>query len=143
MKGEIAEMLYRCGLLIIVIAIGLSGCFGEQEQQADKGGYKNVSVDQFVQMIDNKDFILINTHIPYEGELPGTDLLIPFNKIDQHKTELPNDKASRLVVYCKAGPMGDIAAEKLVQMGYTNVINFKDGMNAWEKAGKSLQFRSQ
>jgi rhodanese-related sulfurtransferase len=143
MKGEIAEMLYRCGLLIIVIAIGLSGCFGEQEQQADKGGYKNVSVDQFVQMIDNKDFILINTHIPYEGELPGTDLLIPFNKIDQHKTELPNDKASRLVVYCKAGRMGDIAAEKLVQMGYTNVINFKDGMNAWEKAGKSLQFRSQ
>ena len=136
-------MFYRCGLLIIVIAIGLSGCFGEQEQQADKGGYKNVSVDQFVQMIDNKDFILINTHIPYEGEIPETDLLIPFNKIDQHKTELPNDKASRLVVYCKAGPMGDIAAEKLVQMGYTNVINLKDGMNAWEKAGKSLQFRSQ
>jgi rhodanese-related sulfurtransferase len=39
--------------------------------------------------------------------------------------------------------MGDIAAEKLVQMGYTNVINFKDGMNAFEKAGRSLQFRSQ
>jgi rhodanese-related sulfurtransferase len=143
MKGEIAEMLYRCGLLIIVIAIGLSGCSGDQEQQAEKSGYKNVSVDQFVQMIDNKDFILINTHIPYEGEILGTDLLIPFNEIDQHKTELPNDKASRLVVYCKAGPMGDIAAEKLVQMGYTNVINFKGGMNAWEKAGRSLQFLSQ
>ena len=143
MKGEIAEMLYRCGLLIIVIAIGLSGCSGDQGQQLEKSGYKNVSVDQFVQMIDNKDFILINTHIPYEGEIPGTDLLIPFNEIDQHKTELPNDKASRLVVYCKAGPMGDIAAKKLVQMGYTNVINFKDGMNALEKAGRSLQFRSQ
>ena len=136
-------MFYRCGLLIIVIAIGLSGCFGDQGQQAEKNDYKNVSVDQFFQMIDNKDFILINTHIPYEGEIPGTDLLIPFNEIDPHKTELPNDKASRLVVYCKAGPMGDIAAEKLVQMGYTNVINFKDGMNAWEKAGRSLQFRSQ
>jgi rhodanese-related sulfurtransferase len=134
MKGEIAEMLYRCGLLIIVIAIGLSGCSGDQEQQAEKS---------VVQMIDNKDFILINTHIPYEGEILGTDLLIPFNEIDQHKTELPNDKASRLVVYCKAGPMGDIAAEKLVQMGYTNVINFKGGMNAWEKAGRSLQFLSQ
>jgi rhodanese-related sulfurtransferase len=143
MKGEIAEMLYRCGLLIIVIAIGLSGCSGDPGQQSEKSGYKNVSVDQFVQMIDNKDFILINTHIPYEGEIPGTDLLIPFNEIDQHKTELPNDKASRLVVYCKAGPMGDIAAKKLVQMGYTNVINFKDGMNALEKAGRSLHFRSQ
>ena len=136
-------MLYRCDLLIIVIAIGLSGWSGDPGQQSEKSGYKNVSVDQFVQMIDNKEFILINTHIPYEGEIPGTDLLIPFNEIDQHKTELPNDKASRLVVYCKAGPMGDIAAEKLVQMGYTNVINFKDGMNAFEKAGRSLQFRSQ
>jgi len=143
MKGEIAEMLYRWGLLIIVIAIGLSGCSGDQGPQAEKSGYKNVSVDQFIRMIDNKDFILINTHIPYEGEIPGTDRLIPFNEIDQHKTELPNDKASPLVVYCKAGPMGDVAAEKLVQMGYTHVINFKDGMNAWEKAGKSLQFRSQ
>ena len=54
MKGEITEMFYRCGLLIIVIAIGLSGCFGDQGQQAEKNDYKNVSVDQFFQMIHIK-----------------------------------------------------------------------------------------
>jgi rhodanese-related sulfurtransferase len=94
-------------------------------------------------MISNKDFTLINTHIPYEGEIPGTDLLIPFNEIDQHKAKLPNDKTTPIVVYCKAGPMGNIAAERLIEMGYANVINFKDGMNAWEKARRSLLFRSQ
>jgi rhodanese-related sulfurtransferase len=94
-------------------------------------------------MVDNKDFTLINTHIPYEGEIPGTDLLIPFNEIEQHQAILPDDKTTPIVVYCKSGPMGDTAAVKLVQMGYTHVIHFKDGMNGWEKAGKSLQFRSR
>lgn len=36
--------------------------------------------------------------------------------------------------------MGDTAAGKLVQAGYTHVIHFKDGMDGWENAGKSLQF---
>jgi rhodanese-related sulfurtransferase len=126
----------------MIVAIGLLGSFDTATSQAQKLGYQNIAVDQFVEMIDHKDFILINTHIPYEGEIPGTDLLIPFNEIDQHKPKLPNDKDARVVVYCKTGPMGDVAAAKLVQMGYTNVIHFKDGMYAWEKAGKSLRFRS-
>ena len=105
--------------------------------------YQNASVDQFVEMNANKDFILINTHIPYEGEIPGTDFLIPFTEIDRHKAKLPNDKMTRIVVYCKAGPMGNIAAERLIEMGYANVINFKGGMIAWEKTGRSLRFRSQ
>ena len=130
-------------LIIIVIALGLTGCSDNQGEQAENNSYQNVSIDQFVEMNANKDFILINTHIPYEGEIPGTDLLIPFNQIDRHKAKLPNDKNTRIVVYCKAGPMGNIAAERLIEIGYANVINFKDGMNAWEKAGRSLRFRSQ
>jgi len=31
----------------------------------DMKTYKNISVKQFVQMMGNKDFILINVHIPY------------------------------------------------------------------------------
>jgi phage shock protein E len=137
-------MHLRNHLLIFVFIIGLTGCSDYQEaQQESKKGYLNVSSDQFVEMVENKDFTLINTHIPYEGEIPGTDLLIPFNEIEQHQAILPDDKTTPIVVYCKAGPMGDTAAVKLVQMGYTHVIHFKDGMNGWEKAGKSLQFRSR
>ena len=130
-------------LSIVVIVLGLTGCPDNQGRQAEKNSYRNVSVDQFVEMNANKDFILINTHIPYEGEIPGTDFLIPFNEIDRHKAKLPNDKNTPIVVYCKAGPMGNIAAERLIEMGYADVINFKGGMNAWEKTGRSLRFRSQ
>lgn len=142
MKGP-RSMRLRKHVLMIALIIGLSGCSDDQGGQKTIDTYRNVSVDQFVEMMDHKDFVLINTHIPYEGEIPGTDLLIPFNEIEQHRNKLPDDTATPIVVYCKAGPMGDIAAGKLVRMGYTHVIHFKDGMNGWEKAGKSLLYRSQ
>ena len=134
-------MGYRFGFLMILFAIGLLGHLIPKGWSIDKKGYENISVDQFVKMMDHKDFILINVHIPYEGEIPGTDLLIPFNAIVQHKNELPNNKDAKIVVYCMTGRMGDIAAEKLVSMGYTMVIHFKGGMKAWEKTGRPLWFR--
>ncbi len=86
--------------------------------------------------MDHKDFVLINVHIPYAGEIPETDLLIPFNGIKQHKDELPSDKHTKIVVYCISGPMGYFAAEKLVSMGYSRVIHFQGGMVSWKNAGK-------
>lgn len=57
----------------------------------EESGYKNISVGQFVTMMGQKDFVLINVHIPYGGEIPKTDLLIPFNTIEQQKSELPRN----------------------------------------------------
>jgi len=140
-KGEAIRMGRRFGLLMMVVAVGLLGCRLPRSWAMDKKGYDNISVDQFVEMMNHKDFILINVHIPYEGEIPETDLLIPFNAIGRHKNELPNDKATKIVVYCMTGPMGDIAAERLVRMGYTRVIHFQGGMRAWKKTGRPLLFR--
>ena len=125
----------------MLIALGLLGHVSLMSWSMDKKGYENISVDQFAEMMNHKDFILINVHIPYEGEIAETDLLIPFNAIDQHKKELPNDKDAKIVVYCMTGPMGDIAAGRLIRMGYTRVIHFEGGMKAWKKTGRSLLFR--
>jgi rhodanese-related sulfurtransferase len=109
----------------------------------DKKAYENIHVDQFVKMMDQKDFILINVHVPYYAEIAQTDLLVPFNAIEQYKNDLPRDKNAKIVVYCMMGPMGDIAAEKLASMGYTRVSNFQGGMMAWTQAGKHLQRRQK
>lgn len=34
-------------------------------------------------MLENKDFLLLNVHITYEGEIQGTDLFVPYNEIEQ------------------------------------------------------------
>jgi rhodanese-related sulfurtransferase len=126
----------------LVLAVAILAQLPRIGEAAENRGYKAISVNRFVEMMKDKDFVLINVHVPYEGEIPGTDLVIPFHAIDRHQDELPTDKGAKIVVYCMTGPMGDRAAGKLVEMGYTNVMNLRGGMKAWkEKTGKPLVFR--
>ena len=134
---------YASRVILILFAVALLGHFGSDGWSMDTKSYRNVSADQFVTMLDQKDFTLINVHIPYQGEIAGTDLQIPFNRIDRYKNQLPDDKNAKMVVYCMMGPMGRIAAEKLVGMGYSQVIHLQGGMMAWEKIGKRLLIRAR
>lgn len=84
-----------------------------------------------------KDFTLVNVHIPYDGEIPKTDLFIPYNKISGHLNELPA-KDKKIVLYCRSDRMSTIAAKELANAGYSNLYNLKGGMNAWEAAGYQL-----
>ena len=132
---------HQPGILMAAIVLMLVTLFISNGWSMDTNGYQNISMDRFVQMMDHKDFVLINVHIPYAGEIPATDLLIPYNGIEQHKNELPNDTHTKIVVYCMSGPMGYVAAEKLVAMGYRRVIYFQGGMVSWKKSGKSMVSR--
>ena len=49
------------------------------------------------------------------------------------------DKNTQIVVYCKVGGRGSLAAHTLVRMGYKNVINIEDGWVSWEKAGYPVE----
>ena len=94
-------------------------------------------------MLENKDFVLINVHTPYQGEIPQTDLLIPYDRIESRKSELPADKSTKIVVYGLNGPKGYAAAQKLFELGYTNIIHFNGGLQAWTQQGHRLLYRGQ
>lgn len=103
------------------------------------GSYTDVSVDGLASMLENKDFPLVNVHVPYEGEIEGTDDFIPFDQIEQNVDKLPADKDARVVIYCRSGSMSTISARTLVELGYTDVWNLDGGMIAWEASGQPLQ----
>ena len=106
------------------------------------GGYQNISLAEFSRQLEAKDFLLINVHVPYQGEIPGTDLLLPYHAVHKQKDRLPSAKDAKIVVYCLTGPMGHTAAAGLVQLEYTDVHHFEGGMLAWVRSGRQLIYRS-
>ncbi len=134
-------------LALLVVAVGAAACASQSSPaqtdttafQKNAAGYVDITVDQLAKMLENKDFVLVNVHIPYEGEIPNTDLFIPFNEIADNLDKLP-DKNARIVLYCRSGRMSTIAAETLVSLGYTNVFEVDGGFNAWQASGRPLEF---
>ncbi len=103
------------------------------------GTYIDITPDELAAMLENKDFLLINTHIPYEGEIGETDLFLPFDEAAQQLDQLPVDKGAKIVAYCRSDRMSRIAVEVWVKAGYTNLYNLDGGFVAWEQAGYELQ----
>lgn len=109
-----------------------------QRVETEGGSYVNVTPAELRSMLDSKDFPLVNVHIPYEGEIEGTDLFIPYDEVGNRLDELPPERAAKIVVYCRSGSMSAVAAETLVDLGYTDVSNLDGGMLAWEQPGYEL-----
>lgn len=101
--------------------------------------FKNITSNQLNEMLNDKDFQLINVHTPYIGEIDKTDELIPFDRISMNIDKLPSDKNTKIVVYCQSGGMSFIAAKELSSLGYTNVMNLDGGMIDWQKKGYSIK----
>ena len=124
--------------LLVLASLALAACGGgggELTKNAD--GYVDLRAAQLADLLQEQDTVLVNVHIPYEGELPDTDLFIPFDDMQANLGQLP-DKDANIVLYCRSGSMSTSAAEELVDLGYSNVYELDGGFNAWKAAGYEL-----
>lgn len=128
-------------LVVLVLAFALAGCASPVEPQQNSQSYTNINVETLENMINERrdTFLLVNTHIPFEGDIPNTDLTIPFNEITENLDKLPEDKDAEIVLYCRSDNMSHDAAADLVDAGYTNVKNLVGGFNAWKDAGLPME----
>jgi rhodanese-related sulfurtransferase len=140
------KKLGTIALLLAALALLLAAC-GSATQEAGEGtalgyaknadGYADITVGQLVELAEKEDVTLVNVHIPYEGELPDTDLFIAYDEIAGHLDELPA-KDAPIVLYCRSGSMSTSAAQELAELGYSNVLEVDGGFNAWKAAGYEL-----
>lgn len=129
-------------LLATALLVGC-GTVRASGQAAPAGeSIRDLSPAELAEALKDKDFFFVNTHVPYVGEIAQTDAFIPYDETQQRLDEYPADKTARIVVYCMSGHMSTIAAEALVQAGYTNVLNLAGGMAAWQEASYPLVKKS-
>lgn len=133
-------------ILTVVGPVALIGCINQPEEKATPAvteeplkSYKDITAPELKAMMEKEDVFLVDTHIPEQRHIKGTDEVIPFNEIEAHLDKLPLDKNTRIVVYCRSGSMSAAASKKLVDLGYTDVNNLLGGTNEWERQGFEFQ----
>lgn len=113
------------------INVDKKGKITMEENQNIKLTYKSVSMDEGLKMMaESSDFILLDVRRSDEfasGHIPGAVLFTNelMTKADAEKL-LPN-KNQWIYVYCRSGRRSKEASQKLVDYGYSNVIEI-DGI---------------
>jgi rhodanese-related sulfurtransferase len=118
-----------------------SGQLGAAEAGELEVGFGTITSDELVEKLAHKDFVFVNVHIPYEGEIERTDAFIPFDKIAENLDRLPSDRNAAVVLYCRSGRMSEIAAKDLASRGFTQVSHLAGGMVDWQKSGRQIVHR--
>lgn len=102
--------------------------------KATETGAKLVSSQEFDGLMDNPQVFVLDVHTPEQAHIPGTDAFIPYDQIDQHVDELPVDKQTPILVYCRSGKMSAIAGKELTKLGYTQVYDLEGGTDAYKES---------
>lgn len=118
-----------------LLSAGLASCGGTDatDDAAEGAGWDRVSPQALEERMASEDVYLVNVHIPYEGEIPGTDAFISYTEVVDRLGELPDDGS--LVIYCRSGNMSTEAAQEMVDAGFTEFVELEGGFQAWESAG--------
>ena len=116
-------------LPIFLAALLLAGCAAP----AEGGSYRQINMDEAITMMEEESsYIILDVRTPEEfadKHIPGA-INIPNESISTEEIpELPN-KDQLILVYCRSGNRSKQASEKLVALGYTNIVEF-GGINDW------------
>ena len=107
----------------------LAGCGAQSEEST----YRQVNAEEADPMMEEESgYIILDVRTAQEyseKHIPGA-INIPNETIGAEDIpELP-DKEQLILVYCRSGNRSKQASEKLVKLGYTNIVEF-GGINDW------------
>ena len=117
---------------ILLSALMFTGCAGTSNNQTNT--YRQITMDEAVTMMAQETgYIILDVRRPDEfaaGHIPNA-INVPNESIGTSDIpELP-DKDQLIMVYCRSGRRSKEASEKLVKLGYTNIVEF-GGILDWK-----------
>ena len=116
---------------ILLSALMLTGCAGAVNQT---NSYRQISMDEAVAMMaEEQGYIILDVRTPEEyaeKHIPNA-INVPNENIGTDEISALPDKDQLIMVYCRSGRRSKEAAEKLVKLGYTNIVEF-GGILDWK-----------
>ena len=115
-------------LFILISILFLTSCKAKEikSKEAKVNTFKSVSMEEGLKlMARDKDFVLLDVRTPEEfssGHIPGALQLTNETFTKQNAEKLLKDKAQTIYVYCRSGRRSKQSSQKLIDFGYTNVI---------------------
>ncbi len=119
-------------IVLALSALTLSACAAPKAEaqstpSASPAAYKKISAaDAKARMDSGDELIILDVRTQEEfnaGHIAGA-ILVPNETIIDEQPELLPDLDAEILVYCRSGNRSGQAANKLLAMGYTNVIDF-------------------
>ena len=103
-------------------------------QNDTQNTYRQITMNEAVTMMEEESgYIILDVRRPdefSEGHIPNA-INVPNESIGTYEIpELPN-KDQLILVYCRSGRRSKEASEKLVKLGYTNIVEF-GGILDWK-----------
>ena len=112
--------------IVLLVAVLLAAC-GQDIEKDQEAVYVNITAEEAKQIMDGEEgYIILDVREQDEydaGHIPGA-ILIPYTQIKEKANEMLTDKDQLILVYCRSGRRSKIAAEALVELGYTNIKEF-------------------
>jgi rhodanese-related sulfurtransferase len=105
----------------------------ENKDEITMAKYHNIEAQTVKTMIDNKEefyFIDVRTSEEYDYSHIPTAKNIPLDVISNKASSEFSSKDAKIVVYCRSGARSRVAANELVNLGYTEVYDL-GGIISW------------
>ena len=113
-------------IFLLLAAILLTAC-GQAKENDREAMYVNITAEEAKAIMDTEEgYVILDTRTREEydqGHIPGA-IQISHDEITEKAEELLTDKDQLILVYCRSGRRSKIAAEALVELGYTNIKEF-------------------
>ena len=114
-------------LVFLLLAVMMLTACGQDKENDQGAVYVNITAEEAKQIMDSEeDYIILDvrTQEEYdEGHIPDA-ILIPYTQIAEKAEDVLADKDQLILVYCRSGRRSKLAAEALVELGYTNIKEF-------------------
>ena len=114
-------------LIFLLLAVMMLTACGQAKENDQGAVYVNITAEEAKEIMDSEEgYIILDVRTQEEydqGHIPGA-IVISHEEIAEKAEEVLTDKNQLILVYCRSGRRSKIAAEALVELGYTNIKEF-------------------